>query len=105
MVLNLLLPVCVMLTRDCTRAVFFRSPSVPMRQLVQLITRFFQRDSATGVPTAILGDFNDYALCDHYSELQVLMVSHGYLQLVNEPGATDRATLIDHVYFSSTTSA
>ena len=28
------------------------------------------------------------------------MVSHGYVQLVNEP-TTDRATLIDHVYFSS----
>ena len=81
-------------------AVVYRSPSVPMRQLVQLMTRLLQHVSATGVPTVILGDFNDDTLCDHYSELQALMVSRGYVQLVNEP-TTDRATLIDHVYFSS----
>ena len=81
-------------------AVIYRSPSVPMRQLVQLMTRLLQHVSATGVPTVIMGDFNDDALYDHDSELQVLMLSHGYVQLVNEP-TTDRATLIDHVYFSS----
>ena len=81
-------------------AVVYRSPSVPMRQLVQLMTRILQHVSATGLPTVILGDFNDDLLhCDHVSELQLLMSSNGYVQLVNEP-TTDRVTLIDHVYFS-----
>ena len=81
-------------------AVVYRSPSVPMRQLVQLMTRILQKVSATGLPTVILGDFNDDLLhCDHVSELQLLMSSNGYVQLVNEP-TTDRVTLIDHVYFS-----
>ena len=48
-----------------------------MRQLVQLMTRLLQHVSATGVPTVILGDFNDNVLCDHKSELQALMLSHG----------------------------
>ena len=81
-------------------AVVYRSPSVPMTQLVQLITRLLQHVSATGVPTVILGDFNDDVLCGLHSQLRTFMLSHGYIQLVNQP-TTDRATLLDHVYFSS----
>ena len=55
-------------------AVVYRSPSVPMRQLVQLMTRLLQHVSATGVPTVILGDFNDDVLCDHDSQLQAIDV-------------------------------
>ena len=80
-------------------AVVYRSPSEPMRQLVQLMTRLLQHVSVTGAPTVILGDFNDDVLCGHDSQLQQLMLSFGYEQLVNEP-TTDRASLIDHVYFS-----
>ena len=99
MVLKLVTCLCVAGKR-LQVAVVYRSPSVPMRQLVQFMTGLLQHVSVTGIPTVILGDFNDDVLYGHDSHLQALMLSHGYVQLVNEP-TTDRATLIDHVYFSS----
>ena len=81
-------------------AVVYRSPSAPMRQLVQLTTRLLQHVNANGIATVILGDFNNDVLCGHDSQLQQLMLSFGYVQQVDKP-TTDRATLIDHVYFSN----
>ena len=81
-------------------ALVYRSPNVSMRQLVQFMTSLLQHVSVSGIPTVFLGDFNDDVLCGHDSQLQALMLSHGYVQLVIEP-TTDRATLIDHVYFSN----
>ncbi len=48
--------------------------------------------------TVIMGDFND-VLGASGSVVEQFMLSQGYTQLVRQ-STSDRATLIDHVYFS-----
>ena len=48
------------------------------------------------IPTVIVGDVT----CKSGSQVEQFMSFHGYTQLVMQP-TTDRATLIDHVYFSA----
>ena len=49
--------------------------------------------------TVVMGDFNDDVLSTSSSRVEQFMLSQGYTQLVRQ-STTDRATLIDHVYFS-----
>ncbi len=46
-----------------------------------------------------MGDFNDDVLRATGSVVEQFMLSQGYAQLVRQ-STSDRATLIDHVYFS-----
>ena len=80
-------------------AVVYRSPNVSVCQFVQLLGRFIEHANTNELPTIVLGDFNDDFLCDSNSRVCDLMMSHSYTQLVND-ATTDRATLIDHVYFN-----
>lgn len=77
-------------------AVVYRAP---MRQFVSLMTRLLDHVSIAGIPTLVVGDVNDDNLCDNGSQVERFMLSHGYTQLVKHP-TTDRATLVDHAYFS-----
>ena len=70
-----------------------------MRQFVHLMTRLLEYVNTGGIATVVLGDVNEDILCDSGSQVQTLMLSHGYTQLVKH-ATTDRATLIDHVYFN-----
>ena len=80
-------------------AVVYRSPTVPMCQFIQLMTRLLEHMTKANAPTIVLGDFNDDILYSTHSQIHNLMISHDYTQLVND-ATTDRATLIDHVYFN-----
>ena len=79
-------------------ALIYRSPSVPVQQFVQLLTRLLVCVNSTNTTTIVLGDINDNIL-ENCSQVTRLMFSYGYTQLVKYP-TTERATLIDHVYFS-----
>ena len=80
-------------------ALLYRSPSVPMQQLIVTLTGVLNDVSMSNVPTVILGDFNVDLLDQPQSPIVSLMSTHGYSQLVNSP-TTAKATLIDHVYYN-----
>ena len=63
------------------------------------MTRLLQHLCVCDVATIVLGDINDDALSNSGSAVERFMLSHGYTQLVRH-ATTDRATLIDHVYFN-----
>ncbi len=54
--------------------------------------------------TVVMGDFNDDVLSTSSSRVEQFMLLQGYTQLVYtqlvRQSTTDRATLIDHMYFS-----
>ena len=77
-------------------AVVYRSPSVPTIQFVQFLTNIVNH---VITETFVLGDFNDNILCDTCSQIERFVASRGFNQLVKH-ATTDRATLIDHVYFN-----
>ena len=79
-------------------AVIYRSPSIPMQLLVQHMTRLLENVSTMNIPTVVMGDFNDN-LYDNTCQVEQFMLAQGYTQLVMQ-ATTDRATLIDHVYFN-----
>ena len=81
-------------------ALLYRSPSVPIQQLITMLTRILSYVSMSNTPTVILGDFNDNVLEQLESPIVSLMSTHGYAQLVNSP-TTAKGTLIDHVYYSN----
>ena len=72
-------------------AAVYRSPSVSIQQLVQHMTMLLEYVNNVNIATIIVGDFNDDVMCERGSQVDT--------QLVMQP-TTDRATLIDHVYFS-----
>ncbi len=55
--------------------------------------------SQVGTESTVMGDFNDDVLRVSGSVVEQFMLSQGYTQLVRQ-STSDRATLIDHVYFS-----
>lgn len=64
------------------------------------MTRLLEYVRTPGIATVGLEDVNDDILCNSGSQVERLtMLSHGYTELVKDV-TTDRATLIDHVYFS-----
>ena len=75
-------------------------PSVPMQQLLTMLTQVSNYVSMSNTPTVILGDFNDNVLEQLESPIVSLMSTHGYAQLVNSP-TTAKGTLIDHVYYNN----
>ena len=79
-------------------AVIYRSPSIPMQLLIQHMTRLLEHVNVVNIPTVVMGDFNDN-LYDNGCQFEQIMLAQGYTQLVMQ-ATTDRATLIDHVYFS-----
>ena len=81
-------------------ALVYRSPGVPMCQFLELMTNLLECLSTTDLPSIVLGDMNDDILCNIGSQLERFMLSHGYTQLVKN-ATTDKATLIDHVYFNN----
>ena len=80
-------------------ALVYRSPSVPLRVFVQFMTRLLDHLSVADTATVVLGDVNNDVLSASGSAVERFMLSHGYTQLVRH-ATTDRATLIDHVYFN-----
>ena len=95
---------CIVTTLHCGDrqlqiAVVYRSPNVPIRQFMNFMTTLVHYVNTANIATLVLGDFNDDILCDSGSQVQTLMASYGYSQLVQN-ATTDRGTLIDHVYFS-----
>ncbi len=76
----------------------YRSPTVPIRQqFLNFMSDELIRIGATDITTVVLGDFN--ILCPPGSQVETLMVSQGYTQLV-QSATTDNGTLIDHVYLN-----
>lgn len=55
-------------------AVVYRSPSVPMQQFIQLMTRLLEYVSRTGVATLVVGDVNDDILCNHGSQVERFVI-------------------------------
>ena len=88
------LPTCMNPYRT---AVVYRSPSVSMLLLLQHMTQLLGQVGTQS--TVIMGDFNDDVFHVSGSVLEQFMLSQGYTQLVRQ-STSDRATLIDHVYFS-----
>ena len=80
-------------------AVVYRSPCVSLQLLVQYMSTLLEYVSTVNIATVIVGDFNEDAMHKNGSQIEQFMSSHGYTQLKMQP-TTDRATLIDHVYFS-----
>ena len=77
----------------------YRSPSVSMNDLLDYMYPLLQHLKSFNV-SIVLGDFNVDILTNTNSQLEVLMLRHGYSQLVHTP-TTDNGTLIDHVYCNS----
>ena len=77
-------------------ALLYRSPSVPLQQLIIMLSTVLNYVSMSNTPTVILGDFN-HVLDQPESPVINLLSTHGYTQLVNSP-TTAQSTLIDHVY-------
>ena len=77
----------------------YRSPSIPLQTLTDLLSRVLNRISTSSLPTIILGDFNEDVLHHTESDSRIMnfMSRHGYTQIVNLP-TTNKGTLIDHVY-------
>ena len=79
--------------------VIYRSPCVPMPQFLVMLERVLQYVDSSNDATMVLGDVNCDVSSSSYYQLERLMCAHGLPQLV-EQATTDRATVIDHVYFS-----
>ena len=80
-------------------ALIYRSPSIPVRVFLSFLTNLLQYLTQLNAATIVLGDFNDDVLSYSGSRVETIMSSHGYTQLIRH-ATTDRATLIDHVYFN-----
>ena len=81
----------------CVVAVY-RRPQLPLDTFLPLLSDYLG-NLPQGMPTVILGDFNENLLPSTSStRLLQLMSSLGYPQLVAEP-TTDSGSLIDHVYY------
>ena len=78
----------------------YRSPSVPLQILTNLLSRVLEHFSVYSLPCIILGDFNENILHNCNTTILNFMSSGGYIQLVHLP-TTARGTLIDHVYCNS----
>ena len=78
--------------------VLYRSPVVQLQTVVNFLSHLLNRVAVSGVPSIVLGDFNDNILSGHQSRVVSLMSSYGYSQLVQSP-TTAQGTLIDHVYY------
>ena len=78
-------------------ALLYRSPSVPLEALINLLSRLLNRVSTSSLKCVILGDFNENILHQTNTRIISLMSSYGYTQLVSSP-TTARGTLIDHNY-------
>ncbi len=70
----------------------YRSHSEPIRTLMATLLGILELLDSN-IPSIILGDFNVDLLSEH--NMQILMSSHGYSQLVDTP-TTDNGTLLDH---------
>ena len=66
---------------------------VQLQTLVDFLSGLLNIVAVSGMPSIVLGDFNDNIMSGH------LMSSYGYSQLVQSP-TTAQGTLIDHVYYS-----
>ena len=80
-------------------ALIYRSPSIPVKVFLSFITNLLQYLTQLNTATIVLGDFNDDVLSYSGSRAETIMSSHSYTQLIRH-ATTDRATLIDHVYFN-----
>ena len=81
----------------------YRSPSVNLQALTNMLSRILDYVLATDMPTVILGDFNEDIVSHPDSSIVSLMSNHGFAQLVRSP-TTAKGTLIDHVYYNRPTS-
>ena len=82
----------------------YRSPVVQLQTLVDFLSHLLSLEAVSGMPSTVLGDFNDNILSGHQSSVVSLMSSYGYSQLVKSP-TTAQGTLIDHVYNSGSSIA
>ena len=80
-------------------AVVYRAPIVSLQLLLQHMTTLIHHVTIENKATVVMGDFNDDVLSTSSSRVEQFMLSQGYTQLVRQ-STTDRATLIDHMYFS-----
>ncbi len=77
----------------------YRSPSISTDNHFNIMSAILNRLTRSGLPSIVLGDFNDDILANPDSRLVSLMSQYGFSQLVQTP-TTDRGTLIDHVYYN-----
>lgn len=86
---------------DIVLAVIYRPPSYPMSLFKASLNKFLTWVKSFDKPVAIVGDFNDDVLTS--SSICQFMTDKGFVQHVTQP-TTERGTLIDHVYVSSSIS-
>ena len=88
--------------RICVVAVY-RRPQLPLGTFLPLLNDYLSNlphQTHQGMPTVILGDFNENLLpSTSSSRLLQFMSSLGYTQLVAEP-TTDSGSLLDHIYYN-----
>ena len=88
--------------RICVVAVY-RRPQLPLGTFLPLLNEYLSNlphQAHQGMPTVILGDFNENLLpSTSSSRLLQFMSSLGYTQLVAEP-TTDSGSLLDHIYYN-----
>ena len=77
----------------------YRSPVVPLQSLINFLSQVLDRVVVSGIPSIVLGDFNENILGNHECRLVSLMSSCGYTQLVKSP-TTPQGTAIDHLYYT-----
>ena len=95
-----LLITTVTLTNDFVMQLIllYRSPSVPMQSLINVMIMLFNNIDLL-LPTLVIGDFNedltDSETCSN--RFLKFMMDNRFKQFVMTP-TTDRGTMIDHVY-------
>ena len=80
-------------------ALIYRAPTSIWENLEPVFTHLLNELAQTNIDTIVLGDFNEDLLKEKTSKVYQFMTNHCYAQLVHTP-TTDRATLIDHIYYS-----
>jgi hypothetical protein len=76
----------------------YRKPSSALEEFVAKMALLMMKFDL-GMPTVVLGDFNDDLSKTNESILTKMMKGLGFNQLVTTP-TSDRGTLIDHIYYN-----
>ena len=80
----------------------FRSQynTISIQHFTQLLQQLLSNTGLQRKDILIMGDFNE-DLTEHQTNISTCLQQHGFQQLVQHP-TTNQASLLDHIYFNST---